>query len=57
MNNFNINDYQIIKETKSCKHPEHDPPMFLYIPEGQSHVHICPSCNKATTIRATNITF
>jgi len=36
---------------KRCNHPEHKPPMFLHIPQGQEYVHVCPSCGKETVVR------
>ena len=29
-----------------CRCPEHNPPMLLYIPPGETRTHICPSCGK-----------
>lgn len=29
---------------KICNHPEHNPPMGLYVPQGKVYVHICPAC-------------
>lgn len=33
-----------VKVEKTCNHPEHNPPMYLYIPYGQTYRHICPNC-------------
>jgi hypothetical protein len=35
---------------KKCIDPEHDFPMFLWIPEGHSHTHVCPSCGNSQTV-------
>lgn len=34
-----------------CLHPEHNPPMHLYIPQGQRYRHICPACGNEVVIR------
>lgn len=36
---------------KPCKHPQHTPPMHLFIPVGQEHHHKCPGCGTTHVIR------
>lgn len=44
--------FRPIKEWKKiCRDPNHNPPMYLYIPPGQEYVHICPSCGAEIVIR------
>jgi hypothetical protein len=43
--------------TKQCASPEHNPPMHLYIPPGESYTHVCPACGKETVLKSPNITF
>lgn len=40
-----------------CLHPEHRPPMYLYIPPGKIYHHICPGCGKETILRSPSITY
>jgi hypothetical protein len=32
---------------KPCFHPEHNPPMYIYLEAG-TYEYICPSCGKVT---------
>lgn len=34
-----------------CYSPQHNPPMHLFIPPGQTHVHKCPACGNEITIK------
>lgn len=36
--------------TTRCDHPEHNFPMMLYIPPGQSYTHVCPHCGYRITV-------
>lgn len=38
------------ERTASCKHPEHAPPMYLYVPDGVRFRHECPACGDVTYI-------
>lgn len=29
-----------------CLDPDHSPPSFLFIPEGEVKIHVCPSCGE-----------
>lgn len=42
---------------RRCRDVHHQPPMHLYIPPGEKHVHICPSCGKRTVMMGSNITY
>ncbi len=33
-----------------CKHPEHYPPSYRYIPTGEVYVHKCPCCGNEIKI-------
>lgn len=33
-----------LPSSRTCTHPEHNPPMHLYIPPGQGYRHVCPGC-------------
>lgn len=33
-----------VRETKPCRHPEHNPPMHIVLPDGV-YEHECPSCH------------
>jgi hypothetical protein len=33
---------------KQCRHPEHEPPMYICIPQGKVYVHECPACGAVT---------
>lgn len=50
-------DFEKQVENKKCNHPEHDFPMFLWIPPGGSHTHVCPGCGNEITATSPNITF
>jgi len=38
-----------------CRHPNHNPPMHLYIPAGKSHEHTCPSCGNRQVVHGTKV--
>jgi len=40
-----------------CKHPEHFPPMHLYIPPNTYYEHICPACGNIISIGSNQITY
>jgi len=46
-----------LDEIPKCKHPEHEPPKFLHIPDGKGYKHVCPKCGKVTTIIPPQISF
>lgn len=35
---------------RPCIHPEHNPPMGLYIPPGKGYRHVCPGCGCTQTL-------
>lgn len=39
-----------------CLHPEHNPPMHIYLAAG-AYEYTCPSCGKVTTFTVPLITF
>ncbi len=43
---FDKSGFYPINRLPICNHPEHNPPMFLYIPPETIYVHICPGCHK-----------
>jgi hypothetical protein len=44
-------------QEKICLHPQHEPPMHLYIPHGKRYRHVCPGCGRELVIRGSGITF
>lgn len=44
------------KEGKRCNDREHEPPIYLHIPQGQGYRHVCPSCGKVSTLIPPQIT-
>lgn len=46
-----------LDNVSQCKHPEHDPPSHIHIPEGKGYRHICPACGKVSTLIPPHITF
>lgn len=44
-------------KTFGCHHPEHRPPMHLYIPSGKTYTHTCPGCGKKIILRGQNIRY
>lgn len=40
----------------ACGHPEHSPPMHLWIPPGQQYRHVCPRCHCEFVLRPTQVT-
>ncbi len=34
-----------------CRHPEHDPPGHIVIPQGKIYRHICPGCGSEAVLR------
>lgn len=39
-----------LPKEKTCKHPEHKPPMHIYIPQGKGYRHVCPACGDESVI-------
>jgi hypothetical protein len=37
-------------EMMLCKHPEHEPPSHICIPQGKVYVHECPACGATTRL-------
>ena len=46
-----------LEESKICNHPEHNPPAFIYIPQGKFYKHICPKCGHKVILHPPNISF
>ena len=40
------------KQEIPCFHPEHNPPMHLWIPEGKNYTHICPNCGTKVIVKS-----
>lgn len=34
-----------------CRHPEHNPPSHLVIPQGKIYRHVCPECGREVVLR------
>lgn len=49
--------FEDIEENPPCKHPEHEPPCYLHIPQGKRYVHICPSCRQRSVIQPPQISY
>lgn len=48
----------IEQEKIPCFHPEHSNyPTHLYIPPGQSYIHVCPGCGKETILHGNAIIY
>lgn len=39
-----------------CISPQHNPPMLIYIPPGQTFVHTCPGCGEQMVLHSSNVT-
>ena len=48
--------FEDIEPIRMCKHPSHNPPTHLHIPQGKRYVHICPGCNAKMTLQPPQIT-
>ena len=48
--------FDLPKDEKTCKHPEHNMPGHLCIPEGKGYKHVCPGCGNETTVIPQQIT-
>lgn len=58
MNTENNGGFYNLPQNKIyCKHPEHNPPMFLYIPQGKGYKHVCPCCGKESKLVSPQISF
>lgn len=40
-----------------CMSPYHNPPTHLYIPPGETKIHVCPSCGKKTEMHGSAISW
>ena len=45
-----------LPKVKICRHPEHEPPKFIHIPQGKGYKHTCPECGQESTIIPTQFT-
>jgi hypothetical protein len=41
---------------KQCRSLEHNPPMYIYIPNGQGYKHVCPQCGKVSILIPPQVT-
>lgn len=57
MNLKNINGFFDLPIVEQCNNLEHEPPMFLHIPQGKGYVHVCPKCKKETIIKPQQISY
>lgn len=35
---------------KTCRHPEHNPPTGICIPQGKGYKHVCPGCGESRVL-------
>lgn len=42
--------FDLEKELKTCKSPNHDLPKHLVIPQGKGYQHVCPACGNIQII-------
>jgi len=50
-------DYGYFADNDTCRHPEHNPPNYLCVPEGYGYQHVCPRCGKTEIIKNGGPTF
>ncbi len=41
----------IPEKIEPCRHPEHQPPSHICIPNGMQYRHVCPACGIEQVIR------
>lgn len=46
-----------VSEQGTCRHPEHNPPSHMAIPEGHGYQHTCPWCGHVQVIKNDGPTF
>lgn len=46
-----------LPKNKTCRHPEHEPPSHICIPQGKGFRHVCPGCGRIVDIIPPQITF
>lgn len=46
-----------LPKQKICKHPQHNPPQHLYIPQGKGYRHVCPACGATVDLIPPQISF
>ena len=39
-----------------CGNPSHNPPMLIYIPPNEKHIHTCPGCGNQIIMYGSNTT-
>lgn len=49
--------FEDIEPVNTCRHPSHNPPTHLHIPQGKRYVHVCPACKQRQVIQPLQITF
>ncbi len=47
----------IPESIKECLHPDHEPPKYIYIPQGKMYIHVCPGCHKEVRIKSQSYSF
>lgn len=46
-----------LPKIKTCRHPEHNPPGYLHIPQGKGYRHVCPACGAEAILIPPQITY
>lgn len=46
-----------LPKIKRCNDREHEPPKYLYIPQGKGYKHVCPTCGSETIMIPQQISF
>lgn len=39
-----------LPKVQRCKHPSHNPPTHIHIPQGKGYRHVCPACGNSQDI-------
>jgi hypothetical protein len=50
-------DRAFMAEPETCRHPHHNPPSHLHVPEGHGYRHTCPGCGGVRIITNDGPTF
>ncbi len=44
-----------LPQAVKCKHPEHNPPSHIHIPQGKGYRHVCPACGDVAILTPSQI--
>lgn len=48
--------FPLPEDDPPCKHPSHNPPSHIHVPEGKGYRHVCPHCGEVQILMPSRVT-